>query len=230
MLIYTEMNSGRIVVTGGTGYMGQRLIREFVSRGHSLTAVVRAGSEKSLPPGCTAVTGDVLNRGSYANHVPGHSMFVQLVGVSHPSPAKAQQFVEIDERSATEAIRVARDAGINHFVYVSVAHPAPAMQAYVAVRTRCESAIGDSGLNATILRPWYELGPGHQWPRRLIPFYWLAERNPSKRESALRLGLVTIDQMIASLVHAVEHPARGIEIVDVPGIRRTQVTPTLQVR
>lgn len=104
------------------------------------------------------------------------------------------------------------------------------MHAYVAVRTRCESAIRESGLNATILRPWYVLGPGHQWPRLMIPFYWLAERIPSKRESALRLGMVMIDKMIASLVDAAEHPVQGIEIVDVPKIRRTQLTPGLQVR
>jgi len=55
-----------------------------------------------------------------------------------------------------------------------------------------------------------------QWSRLLTPFYRLAERIPSKRESALRLGLATIDQMIASLVHAVEHPVRGIEIIDAP--------------
>lgn len=230
MLIYTEMDSGPVVVAGGTGYMGQRLIRELVARGHSVTAVARAGSEKKLPSGCTAVTGDVLHGESYANHVPGHVTFVQLVGVAHPSPAKANQFVEVDERSAMEAIRVARNAGIRHFVYVSVAHPAPAMHAYVAVRTRCESAILESGLNATILRPWYVLGPGHQWPRLLIPFYWLAEKIPSKRESALRLGLVTIDQMVASLVYAVGHPVRGVEIIDVPGIRGTQLTAAPQMR
>jgi uncharacterized protein YbjT (DUF2867 family) len=222
MLIYTEMDSGRIFIMGGTGYMGQPLIRELVNRGHNVTAVVREGSEKKLPPNCAAVIGNVLDSESYARHVPGHSTFVQLVGVAHPGPAKAQQFVEIDERSAMEAIRVSRSAGIGHFVYISVAHPAPAMHAYVAVRTRCELAIRESGLNATILRPWYVLGPGHQWPRLLIPFYWLAERIPSKRESALRLGLVTIDQMIASLVRAVEHPVQGIEIVDVPGIRLAQ--------
>lgn len=210
--------------------MGQRLIRELVTRGHSVTGVVRAGSEKKLPSGCAAVIGDVLNGESYARQVPGHSTFVQLVGVAHPGPSKAQQFVDIDERSAMEAIRVSRAAGIRDFIYVSVAHPAPAMQAYVAVRTRCEDAIREADLNSTILRPWYVLGPGHHWPRLLIPFYWLAERIPSKRESALRLGLVTIDQMIASLVHAVEHPVEGTEIIDVPKIREARLTSTSQMR
>jgi len=118
-----------------------------------------------------------------------------------------------------EATRVAREANVGHFVYISVAHPAPAMHAYVAVRTRCEEAIRAAGLNATILRPWYVLGPGHHWPRLLIPMYWLAERIPSTREGARRLGLVTIDQMVSALVRAVENPVSGIEIMDVPRIR-----------
>lgn len=213
------MESKRVFVTGGTGYMGQRLIRALFARGHRVTAVVRRGSERKLPAGCTMLTADVLDGKSYAAQISSEDTFVQLVGVAHPSPAKAQQFVEIDEQSAKEAIRVARAAHVRHFVYVSVAHPAPAMQAYIAVRSRCEEAIERAGLNATILRPWYVLGPGHHWPRLLIPLYWLAERIPSTREGALRLGLVTIDQMLTALVRAVENPVHGIEIVDVPGIR-----------
>jgi uncharacterized protein YbjT (DUF2867 family) len=214
------MDSGHVFVAGGTGYIGQRLIRALIPRGYQVTAVVRPGSESKLPPGCKPLIGDVLNADSYAAHLSSDQTFVQMVGVAHPGPAKADQFLDIDERSAMEAIRVARAASIRHFIYISVAHPAPTMQAYVAVRSRCETAIWEAKLNATILRPWYVLGPGHHWPRLLIPFYWLAERIPSMREGARRLGLVTIDQMVAALVQAVEHPAHGIEIVDVPRIRR----------
>lgn len=209
----------RVFVTGGTGYIGQRLVCALCARGHQVEAVVRAGSEKKLPPGCTPVIADALDGASYASRLAPDHTFVQLVGVSHPSPARAQQFVDIDERSAMEAIRVAREANIRHIVYISVAHPAPAMHAYVAARTRCEESIRAAGLNATILRPWYVLGPGHHWPRLLIPMYWLAERIPSTREGARRLGLVTIDQMVSALVRAVENPTSGIEIVDVPRIR-----------
>ena len=55
-------------------------------------------------------------------------------------------------------------------------------------------------MRATVLRPWYVLGPGHRWPYMLVPFYWLMERVPSKRETAQRLGLVTHAQMIAALL------------------------------
>jgi hypothetical protein len=79
-------------------------------------------------------------------------------------------------------------------------------------------------LNATILRPWYVLGPGHRWPYMLLPMYWLMEFIPSTRETALRLGLVTLQLMLNALVVAVENPCQGIRISDVQAIRR-QTSP-----
>jgi uncharacterized protein YbjT (DUF2867 family) len=208
-----------VFITGGTGYIGSRLIPLLATSGHDVVALVRPGSERKLPPGCTPVQGNALDGATYAQHLASCDTFVQLVGVAHPSPAKAKEFVAIDQKSALEAIHAAKAAGIAHFVYVSVAHPAPAMHAYIAARTVCEDELRSSSLNATILRPWYVLGPGHWWPYFLIPFYWIAERIPSKRESALRLGLVTLEQMLKALANAVDQPAQGIKIVEVPAIR-----------
>jgi uncharacterized protein YbjT (DUF2867 family) len=213
------MHARQVFITGGTGYVGSRLIKALLDRRHEVSALTRAGSESKLPPGCTVVLGNALDGGSYGHRIATCDTFVQLVGVSHPSPAKARQFVEIDQKSAMEAIRVARQAGVGHFVYVSVAHPAPMMHAYIEARAACEAKLSVSGMNATILRPWYVLGPGHRWPYVLIPFYWLAERIPSKREAARRLGLVTVTQMVAALVMAVENPASGVRVVEVPQIR-----------
>ena len=209
----------QVFVTGGTGYMGSRLIPTLLERRHGIAALVRPGSQSKLPPGCMPVLGNALDGDSYAQGIEACDTFVQLVGVAHPSPAKTREFVEIDQKSAMEAIRVAAEARMAHFVYVSVAHPAPMMHAYIEARSACEDKLRASGLNATILRPWYVLGPGHRWPSALIPFYWLAERIPSKREAARRLGLVTVAQMVNALVHAVENPAEGIKVVEVPEIR-----------
>ena len=94
------------------------------------------------------------------------------------------------------------------------------MRAYVRVRMEGEEIIAESGLNATILRPWYVLGPGHQWANALRPFYWLAEQVPATRDTAQRLGLVTIDQMTATLVRSVlSTPPSGPRVVPVPEIR-----------
>ena len=213
------MTSHVVFITGGTGYMGSRLIARLLERGHTVRAVVRPGSETRVPSGCRVVLGNALEGASYADKIPPADTFVQLVGVAHPSPTKAAEFRKIDLPAGLGAIAAARDAGIRHFVYLSVAHPAPTMQAYIAVRTECEAAIEAAGLNATILRPWYVLGPGHRWPYLLLPMYKVAELFPSTREGALRLGLVTLDQMICALTRAVETPVRGRRVVSVPEIR-----------
>jgi uncharacterized protein YbjT (DUF2867 family) len=148
---------------------------------------------------------------------------VQLVGVSHPSPAKAAQFRSVDLVSALAAVAAAREAVVQNFVYVSVAQPAPVMKAYTQTRAECEEAIRASGLNATVLRPWYVLGPGHRWPYLLLPIYSLLERLPSTREAAQRLGLVTLDQMITALIFAIENPANGVHVIEVPQIRASRL-------
>jgi len=211
--------SRRIFITGGTGYMGSRLIPRLAARGHEVVALVRPGSEHKLPAACTPVMGDALDGASYLPYLRDCDTFIQLVGVAHPSPAKAKEFVAVDQRSGIEGIRAAKRAGVAHFIYVSVAHPAPAMHAYIAARSACEAELETSGLNATILRPWYVLGPGHRWPYALIPFYWLAERIPSTREGARRLGLVTVEQMLRALAGAAEEPASGVRVIEVPAIR-----------
>jgi uncharacterized protein YbjT (DUF2867 family) len=209
----------QVFITGGTGYLGRPLIARLLARGHTVKALIRPGSESKLPANCEPISGDALDSSSYGAHIAPADTFVHLVGVSHPNPSKAEQFRSVDLASARGAIHAARQADVGHFVYLSVAHPAPMMKAYIAVRTECEEMLRASGLNATILRPWYVLGPGHRWPYALLPMYWLLERIPVTREGAQRLGLVTLEQMVCALTGSVENPSQGVRIVEVPKIR-----------
>jgi len=213
----------RIFITGGTGYMGSRLIPLLLERGHEVIALTRESSRQKLPAGCEAVVGNALNGDTFRAAVKKADTFVHLIGVKHPSPAKKREFLEIDLKSGLESIRVAREAGLSHFAYLSVAHPAPLMKTYIDVRMTCEQALTESGMNATILRPWYVLGPGHLWPYALLPFYKMAELVPRTRESALRLGLVNIRQMVGALLHATEDPAIGRRVWEPKDIRTFHV-------
>jgi uncharacterized protein YbjT (DUF2867 family) len=207
-----------VFIGGITGYMGTRLAETLIQRGHTVAGLVRTGSEKRPPQGCQPIFGNALDSNSFSDKIAGYDTFVQLIGVAHPSPAKAQQFRDIDLKSCQESVKAAVSNRIRHFVYVSVAHPAPAMKAYIEVRMLCEELIAASGLNATILRPWYVLGPGHCWPYLLKPGYWMARKIPAWRAGAERLGLVTLPQMIGALQAAVESPGSGVRIVEVPEI------------
>ena len=217
----SSMGAKNVFITGGTGYVGRALIPELLQRGHAVRALVRPGSENKVASGCERVLGDALDESTFTDSVRPSDTFVQLVGVPNPSPAKAEQFRAVDLRSIRASVAAASAAGIRHFIYVSVAHPAPVMRAYIEVRSEGERLIRETGLNATLLRPWYVLGPGHRWPYLLKPIYAAFELLPATRQTALRLGLVTIEQMVSTLAVAVEGIADGVRTVEVQEIRRS---------
>ncbi len=218
-----SVDSRRVFVTGGTGYVGSSLIPILLERGHRVRVLVRNGSKAKLPAACEVVSGNALDANSYRQLIRPADTFIHLVGVPHPFRAKAAQFRAIDLVSAREAIFASAEVGVQHFIYLSVAHPAPMMKDYVAVRVECEQMIEESHLHSTILRPWYVLGPGHRWPYLLLPFYKVCEWFPFTRDAARRLGLVTLDQLILALVEAVESPVQGTRVVGAPEIRSAEL-------
>ena len=108
--------------------------------------------------------GDALRPETFASAIAPADTLVHLVGTPRPSPVKGAEFRAVDLPSVHAAVEAALLAGVRHFVYVSVAHPAPIMRDYIAVRREGERLIRESGIPATILRPWYVLGPATAGP------------------------------------------------------------------
>jgi len=214
-----------VFVTGGTGYIGGALIPALLRRGHAVRALARPASVARVPAGATPVAGDALDASTFGDTLARTTTLVHLVGTPHPDPTKAQEFERVDRASIAASVAASERACIAHLVYVSVAQPAPVMKDYVAARAAGEAAIAGAGLTATILRPWYVLGPGHWWPLALAPLYAIASVVPGARDTARRMGLVTLQQMVSALVQAVEQPplANSRRIVDVPAIRASRL-------
>ena len=209
----------QVFLSGATGYVGRALVAKLIARGHKPRVLARAGSETKVPAGAEIVPGSPLDPATFVSAVSAADTFVQLTGVAHPAPWKEQAFRAIDLVSVRASAEVAKAAGVRHFVYVSVAQPAPVMKAYIRVRQEGEAILKTLGLTTTILRPWYILGPGHRWPAAMAPLYALLEAIPATREGARRIGLITLEQMVSAIVWAIENPPTESRILDVPAIR-----------
>jgi uncharacterized protein YbjT (DUF2867 family) len=211
-----------IFITGGTGYMGRRLISILLKKGYHVKALVREGSQPKLPKGCSYIAGNPFDASTFSNDIPKGAIFVQLLGVSHPGPSKKEQFKKIDLASAKTSANAAKQADVKHFIYVSVAQtPTNIMKEFQQCRAAGEAAILATKIPATFIRPWYVVGPGHYWPLLFLPFLKILEWLPSTSQKAKALRLVTLRQMLNTLLHAIENiPTSGITIIEIDRIRK----------
>jgi uncharacterized protein YbjT (DUF2867 family) len=211
----------QVFITGGTGYLGRRLIRMLMQKGYTVKALTRQGSEQKLPAGCIPVIGDPFDANAFARHIERRSTFVQLLGVSHPGPSKKDLFYKIDFASVSASVAAATQAGCEYFVYVSVAQtPTSVMHDYQVCRAECEKVILQTSLKVTIIRPWYIIGPGHYWPIFFLPLFKLLEIIPGTSLKAKALRLVYLRQMLNTLVYAVEHRPEQTRIFEIEEIRK----------
>src|SRR5262245_14546150 len=114
-----------VFVTGSTGYLGRPFIAALLERGHRVRALARAESVARVPSGADVVLGNALDSSGWQSEIAPADTFVHLIGTPHPNPRKAAEFQSTDLVSIRTAVAAAIAAKIRHFIYVSVAHPAP---------------------------------------------------------------------------------------------------------
>src|SRR3954454_12341681 len=212
----------QIFITGGTGYMGPRLIKMLLDKGYKVKALVRNGSENKLPKGCDYIIANPFDAKSFVNEIPAGSTFIQLLGVAHPGPKKKEQFKTIDLASVKASAAAAKCGRVNHFIYVSVAQtPTTIMRDYQRCRAEGEACIRTTQIPATFIRPWYIVGPGHYWPLIFSPIFKILEWIPSTSQKAKALRFVSLKQMLNTLVYAAEHvPVKDVEVIEIEKIRK----------
>ena len=134
-----------ILVTGATGNVGRNVIDQLVQRGADVRALVRDPAKANFPASVEIVKGDLLDVDALRAAFSGVSTLFLLNGV-----------VADEYTQALVALAVAREAGIERIVYLSVIHSDLYVNVpHFAGKFGVERMIEQMGLHATILRPAY---------------------------------------------------------------------------
>jgi uncharacterized protein YbjT (DUF2867 family) len=134
-----------ILVTGATGQVGRDVVSHLVQRGASVRAFVRDPSTAQLPPGVDLAKGDLLDVDALRAAFQGVSTLFLLNAVT---PDEYTQ--------AVVTLNVAREAGIERIVYLSVIHSDRYVNVpHFAGKYGVERMLETMGMHATILRPAY---------------------------------------------------------------------------
>jgi uncharacterized protein YbjT (DUF2867 family) len=134
-----------ILITGATGNVGSQVVQQLVNRGADVRVLVRDPAKANFPAGVNVVQGDLLDVDSLRLAFKGVSSLFLLNAV-----------VPDEFTQALIALNLAREAGIDRIVYLSVIHSDKYLNVpHFAGKFGVERMLEQMGFGATILRPAY---------------------------------------------------------------------------
>lgn len=134
-----------ILVTGGTGRIGSRVVRKLVDAGAEVNVLVRDPGKAKLPGGATPTKGDLGDPGSIEAALDGISTLFLL------NPVVADELTQ-----AMLTLGLANDAGLKGVVYFSVLPGEHFSDVpHFVCKYTAERMIEALDMPATILKPWY---------------------------------------------------------------------------
>ena len=167
----------KVLVVGGSGFIGTNLSRELVDRGHEVTILSRNPDDDNLPEGVTVESGDVTDYDSIEGAFEGQDAVYFLVALSPLFKPKGgdEKHLEIHLGGTENAVEAAEAHGVERFVQMSaLGADADGPTAYIRAKGQAEEVVRASNLDWTIFRPSVVFGEGGEFvsfTKKLAPPY-----------------------------------------------------------
>jgi uncharacterized protein YbjT (DUF2867 family) len=207
----------KLVVAGGTGFVGRHIARSLLDGGHQVTVLGRnPGKASSIPmlEGASAARGDVTDAASLQGTLDGADgvvAAVQFPGYPAEVPRAGLTFDRYDREGTENLIAEAKRAGVERYAYISGANStATARENWYRAKGRAEETIRASGLSYFILRPSWAYGPGdralntYAAMARFSPAVPMIVRMQGRKVIAQRIQPVFIEDVALAVRRAFE--------------------------
>jgi len=166
----------RIVVTGGTGFIGREIVDRLLEAGGDELVVTSREPGRSDPWGgrvelVQAFAGDPTSLGKAFARADVVVQAIQFPNHPVENAAKGRTYLEVDGKGTGVAVRVAKSMGVRRFVYLSGAGAGQGRQeSWFRAKDQAEAAIRESGLEFSLLRPSWIYGPRDRSMNRFVFF------------------------------------------------------------
>ena len=183
----------KIAVTGGTGFVGSRLLAALRNAGHRVRALTRRPQEDRQE--IEWILGSLEEPAALERLAEGADALIHVAGVIN---ADAVGFEAGNVQGTAAVLAAAKAAGVARFVHVSsLAAREPGLSLYGDSKARAEALVRDSGLDLAIVRPPAVYGPGDQ---ETLELFRMASRGFILLPPAGRLSLIHADDLASLFI------------------------------
>ncbi|MEI7815630.1 MAG: complex I NDUFA9 subunit family protein [Desulfuromonadales bacterium] len=195
----------KIFVAGGTGFVGEHLVRELLKCGHSVRTL--AHNRTANRGDIEQVTGDITRVETFEQSVGGCDAVINLVGIIREFPARGTTFEMLHFQATKNLLEAATINGVSRYLQMSaLGTRKSAVSLYHQSKWRAEEAVRKNGLEWTIFRPSLIFGPHDAFINMLAAQLRLAPVIPVIGSGSYRLQPIHVDDVVRCFVLALKMP------------------------
>ena len=209
----------KILIAGGTGFVGSHIIHELLQRGQKLRLLVH---RRSTPgDGIEQVEGDATDSSTLTKAAEGCDAVINLIGIIREFPRRGITFERLHPLATGNLLRVAKENGIKRFIQMSAAGTRDnAVSGYHKTKFKAEQLVRSSGLEWTILRPSLIYGPKDAFINMLADKLRLLPLMPVFGNGLYRLQPIHADDVARCFAMSLELPQTIGQTYDLCGNNR----------
>ena len=209
----------KVLVTGGTGFVGPKIVNAFVDAGHWVRVLERKpGTWKGAGLRCQeAAEGDVTDADSLRRAAAGCDAVVHLVAIITGS---ARDFERVMEQGTRNVISAAQEAEVRRFVLMSALgtnEETKDLVPYYHAKWTMEQDMKASGLEHVIFRPSFVFGKDGGSLQQFRRIARLAPVTPVVGSGTQRIQPVWVDDVAAYFAAGLEKPEAANRTFEVGG-------------
>jgi uncharacterized protein YbjT (DUF2867 family) len=189
-----------LAITGGTGFVGEHLLRTALAQGYDVRALTRGW--KPPEDEIAWVDGALDRPDSLVKLAAGADAVIHVAGLIN-APSRAA-FEAVNVAGTVHMIDAARKAGVRRFVHISsLAAREPDLSSYGWSKAKSERLVAASGLDWTIVRPPAVYGPGD---RETLELFKMARRGIFTLPPRGRFSILHVEDLCRLILALLDEP------------------------
>lgn len=202
------MKPRKIVILGGTGFVGSHLVPRLHADGHQITVLSRnreLNRELGVLPRVRVENADVHDLATLSRKFAGAGAVINLVGILNEPGSDGRGFQRAHVELTETVIAACKAAGVSRLLQMSALRAGDGASHYLRTRFDAETRVRDSRLDWTLFRPSVIFGPGDGLFFRFAALLQMAPALPLARADS-KFAPVYVGDVAEAFARALAHP------------------------
>lgn len=193
----------KVFLTGGSGFVGQEIIKQLIAEKHEVRVLIRSPDRLNQVEEIDRVIGDTTRPETLKDQLSGCDAVIHLVGIIREFRGRQITFQRLHVESTQNILQAAQEQGVRRYIHMSANGTGKqAVTSYHRTKWAAEEKVHQANLDWTVFRPSLIFGPQDMFVNMLARMIKILPIMPVMGDGQYQLQPVHVTDVAKSFVAA----------------------------